>query len=162
MTSVYLALGTNIGKRERHLEAAIQALQNHPSIQVKRISSLYETEPVGFLDQAKFLNQVLECQVSLTAKELIQATQAIEKGLGREETFVNGPRIIDIDILIYGEVELNEPELTIPHPRMHLRAFVLIPLSELVPNLVIPGLNRTVETCLNELPKSDLKEVVMK
>lgn len=162
MKTVYLALGTNIGERETHLEKAVQALNDHPLIQVKRVSSLYETEPVGFLDQAKFLNQVLECQVKLSPEELIQATQEIEKQLGRKKTFVNGPRIIDIDILLYERVELDAPELTIPHPRMHLRAFVLVPLEELAPDLIIPGVGKRVSECLENLAASDLEEVVKK
>ncbi len=162
MKTVYLALGTNVGERKRNLEKAIQALKDHPLIQVKKISSLYETEPVGFLDQDKFLNQVLECEVDLSAKELIQTTQAIEKKLGRKKTFLNGPRIIDIDILLYEDIEINEADLIIPHPRMQQRAFVLVPLEELAADLVIPSVGETVSQCLKKLPSSDIAGLVKK
>ncbi len=126
----YLGLGSNVGDRAGYLRAALNALTQHP-VRVVRVSSLYETEPMGYLDQAKFLNAVAEVRTSLEPLALLRSLKAIETEIGRTPTFRNGPREIDIDLLAYEDVTLESDELTLPHPRMRQRAFVQVPLQEL-------------------------------
>ncbi len=127
----FLSLGTNIGDRLQYLHGAVQALWEHPNITVEDISSIYETEPVGYLDQANFLNAVLKISTSLSPHELLDVTQGIELQLGRKREIKWGPRTIDLDILLYNDENMETEKLIIPHPRMYERAFVLIPLKEL-------------------------------
>jgi 2-amino-4-hydroxy-6-hydroxymethyldihydropteridine diphosphokinase len=137
MSRVYLGLGTNLGDTERNLEQALRYLSEKVTILKK--SSLYETEPVGFKDQPWFLNMVAEAETDLSPSELICFTQDTEKRMKRVKTIVNGPRIIDIDILLYDDERVDAEGLTIPHPRMRERAFVMVPLYEISPELVISG-----------------------
>ncbi|OLS01903.1 2-amino-4-hydroxy-6-hydroxymethyldihydropteridine diphosphokinase [Tissierella creatinophila] len=135
MNKVYLGLGSNIGDSKRNIESALLLLSKKVNILNK--SSYYETEPVGFKDQPWFLNMVIEGETSLNPRELLDFTQSIERDMKRVKTIVNGPRIIDVDILIYGDIKMESENLIIPHPRMHERAFVMVPMFELAPKLVI-------------------------
>jgi 2-amino-4-hydroxy-6-hydroxymethyldihydropteridine diphosphokinase len=137
MSKVYLSLGANLGDKESNLEHALRLLSGEVAILKK--SSLYETEPVGFKDQPWFLNMVVEGDTDLSPEDLLSLTQSIEHEMKRVKTIVNGPRIIDIDILLYEDVAIETELLTIPHPRMLKRAFVMVPLYEISPELMLPG-----------------------
>ena len=139
---VYLALGTNLGDRLANLKQAILALT--PQLEVKVKSSVYETPPWGFKDQPKFLNQVIKAQTYLDPEPLLKHLKRLEVALGRKETFRNGPRFIDIDILFYDDLILDKPSLVIPHPRLQERGFVLLPLMDIAPDLVHPVNKKTV------------------
>ena len=135
--TVYLALGTNLGKRSTNLVQACKRLKEF--VTVMRSSHIYETPPWGVIDQPDFLNQVLEVTTALPPHELLTAVKKIEMEMGRVPAERYGPRLIDIDILVYGCHEVSSNELTIPHPRMAERGFLLVPLAELAPDLVPPG-----------------------
>ena len=143
---VYLALGSNLGERQRNLSRALELLS--PQVHIERVSSLYETDPVGYLDQPRFLNAVLRGTTTLSPHDLLAQAKEVEKELGREPGFPNGPRPIDIDILFYNKKIISSPELTIPHPRLEERAFVLIPLAEIAPNIAHPVTGRRVREML--------------
>lgn len=143
---IWLALGTNLGNRYWNLRDAITHLSQ--KVIVLRESSIYETAPWGVTDQPDFLNQVLEAETNLATDELLAFVKGIETGMGRVPSIRYGPRLIDIDILLYGSSQVNLPDLVIPHPRLAERAFVLTPLAELDPDLQIPGTGRTVSDCL--------------
>ena len=140
--SACLALGTNLGDRQANLRAAIDALK--PEIRVLDESSVYETEPWGYADQPPFLNMALRCETDLSPLELLRRLKDIESTLGRVASFRNGPRLIDLDILFYDNLVLESAPLVIPHPRLHERAFVLVPLAEIAPKLVHPLLGLSV------------------
>jgi len=131
--TIYLSLGSNLGDRSANLRAAIDALA--PNVRVTNISSRYETEPVDYLDQPWFLNCVVEAGTSLAPLDLLQALRKIESQLGSKREFAKGPRLLDMDILLYGNETIALPELQIPHPRMLQRNFVLAPLAEIAPSL---------------------------
>lgn len=135
---VFIGLGSNLGDRRSYLEAACCELSAHPGIRVLQRSSLYETEPLGYLDQGWFLNQVVEMETILDAEQLLSFTQGIEDDLGRKRSLRWGPRVIDLDILLYGDLVLNLPKLIIPHPRMYERQFVLVPLAEIAGKFLHP------------------------
>ena len=140
MAIVYLGLGSNIGDRTHYLVCACATLHLHPAIEVQAVSSLYRTAPVGFTDQAWFLNGVVRLSTTLNPSALLSVTQATERRLGRLATFRWGPRCIDIDILLYGGgAEVRKPYLTIPHASLLERAFVLVPLHELAADLPLPS-----------------------
>ncbi|MDA0733764.1 MAG: 2-amino-4-hydroxy-6-hydroxymethyldihydropteridine diphosphokinase [Chloroflexi bacterium] len=141
--TAYLGLGTNLGSREINLSRAVQSLTTSQTVQIVRSSSIYETAPWGYTEQPNFLNCVVEVNTWLSPVELLELAKQIENDLGREENFRYGPRLIDIDILLYGNdtVHLCHPDLEIPHPRIAERAFVLVPLSELAPDIMHPTLN---------------------
>ncbi len=132
MTITYLALGSNLGDRQAHLLDAIARL-NAAGVETLRRSSIIETPPAYVLDQPHFLNMVIEAQTSLFVTELLRRTQQIERDMGRRKIIDKGPRLIDIDILLFGNLSLQSPKLTVPHPLMHERPFVLVPLAELIP-----------------------------
>ncbi|ARF14205.1 2-amino-4-hydroxy-6-hydroxymethyldihydropteridine diphosphokinase [Sporosarcina ureae] len=131
MNNAYLSLGSNIGDRLEHLQHAVQLLNEHSSINVLQVSSVYETEPVGLTEQAKFLNVVVRLETTLEATELLSACQSIENKLGRMRKIRWGPRTVDLDILLYNEEHIQLENLIIPHLRMQERAFVLVPLVEI-------------------------------
>lgn len=137
MSKIYLSLGTNLGDKENNLEHALHFLSEKVIILKK--SSLYETEPVGFKDQPWFLNMVIEGETDLSPDDLLEFTKSIESKMKRVKTIVNGPRIIDVDILLYDDQEIETDLLIIPHPRMQQRAFVMVPLYEIAPDLMISG-----------------------
>ena len=147
MKTVYLSLGSNIGDREAMLHRALEAL-NAAGIAVTRTSSLYETEPQDLLHQPWFLNLVAECQTELFPLQLLRRVKKIEAEMGRTRSIAKGPRTIDIDILFYGSFIVQTPELTIPHPRLGERRFVLAPMAELAPDLRDPVTRRTMRDLL--------------
>ncbi|RPJ28000.1 MAG: 2-amino-4-hydroxy-6-hydroxymethyldihydropteridine diphosphokinase [Chloroflexi bacterium] len=143
---VYLALGSNLDDRLANLKQAIAALT--PQMDVKAKSQVYETPPWGYEDQPKFLNQVIRAKTYLEPEPLLKHLKRLELALGRKESFPNGPRSIDMDILFYDDLVLNTPSLVIPHPRLHERAFVLLPLMDLDPELVHPVTRKSVREML--------------
>jgi 2-amino-4-hydroxy-6-hydroxymethyldihydropteridine diphosphokinase len=136
--TVYLSLGSNVGDREENLRVAIAALAD-AGVDVKRVSSIYETEPVDLLEQPWFLNCVVQGETSVPAVELLRELREIERRMGSRKLVARGPRLIDIDILLYGQEAIDSPELQVPHPRMHLRRFVLAPLAEIAPEVKHPS-----------------------
>ena len=155
MTIVYLSLGSNIEDRVGYIQQAVKLLQNNNSFKVIRFSTLYETEPWGNKNQDWFLNAIIEAKTELSPQELLQHCQQVEKNLGRIREGIPrwGARTIDIDILLYGNHLISTDDLTIPHPRMHERAFVLVPMLELVPSLKHPILNKTMLELHEDLPQ---------
>lgn len=147
MRTVYLSLGSNLGDREGHLRAAVDLLRAE-GIRVLRVSSVYETEPMEVADQPWFLNLVVEAETDLFPKQLLARIRKIELGLGRRRERPKGARTIDIDILLYGDAVIETSELTVPHPRLAERRFVLEPLAELIPELRHPVNRRTVREML--------------
>jgi len=139
---VYLALGSNMGNRAANLKEAIASLA--PQMEVKARSAVYETDPWGFKEQEKFLNQVVRVETYLKPEQLIKHLKRLEVALGRKESFQNGPRLIDIDILFYDDLVLYSPALTIPHPHLHERAFVLVPLMDIASDLVHPVKKKSI------------------
>jgi len=127
----YIGIGSNIGDRQRYIDKAIRKLKETDDIRVNRVSGIYETEPVDGPAQGKYLNGAIEIETTLEPRKLLKKLQAIENELGRKRTVKNGPRTIDLDILLYGDRSINEPGLNIPHPRMFERGFVMKPLKEL-------------------------------
>lgn len=145
---VYVSLGSNLGDRRANLEAAVEKLEQEPGVRVLRRSSLYDTEPVGVADQPWFLNAVLEIETELAAGELLRKLKRIEWELGRQPGRRWGERLIDLDLLLYGEQSVAEPGLIVPHPEMWRRLFVLVPLAELAPDLRAPdgrGIGQVIE-----------------
>jgi 2-amino-4-hydroxy-6-hydroxymethyldihydropteridine diphosphokinase len=141
MTRAYVGLGANLGDREATIRSAIDLLPD-----VVAVSTLIETDPVGYLDQPRFLNGVAALETGLSPRELLGRLLDVERELGRTRDGPRfGPRTIDLDLLLYGDAVIDEPGLTLPHPRMHERRFVLEPLAELDPGLVVPGRGRLEE-----------------
>jgi 2-amino-4-hydroxy-6-hydroxymethyldihydropteridine diphosphokinase len=140
VTRAYVALGANLGDRERTLRAAVDALAAEDGIEVVAVSTLRETEPVGVGEQPRFLNGAAELETTLTSRELLARLLAVEQRFGRiRSPGEHGPRTLDLDLLLYGDEVIDEPGLAVPHPRLHERSFVLEPLAELAPGLVVPG-----------------------
>jgi 2-amino-4-hydroxy-6-hydroxymethyldihydropteridine diphosphokinase len=140
VSRAYVGLGANLGDRERTLRAAVDALAAEDGIEVVAVSTLRATDPVGVGDQPRFLNGAAELETTLTARELLDRLLAVEQRFGRVRVpGEHGPRTLDLDLLLYGDEGLDEPGLTVPHPRLHERMFVLEPLAELAPGLVVPG-----------------------
>jgi 2-amino-4-hydroxy-6-hydroxymethyldihydropteridine diphosphokinase len=142
----YIGLGSNLGEREAHLKAALSAIATLPETRLGRVSSLYDTAPVGDLEQPNFLNAVAQVETGLTARQLMWNLLLVERRLGRVRHPARrfGPRVIDLDLLVYGDQVLESDELVVPHPEMHRRGFVLAPLTEIEPGLVHPLLGRTM------------------
>ena len=135
----YIGLGGNLGDRRSYLERALELLDEDADIRVAAVSTFRDTDPVGYVDQPRFLNAVAVLETDLRARDLLERLLAVERVLGRERTGPRfGPRTIDLDLLLYGDEEIDEPGLIVPHPRLAERSFVLDPLAELAPDLVLP------------------------
>jgi 2-amino-4-hydroxy-6-hydroxymethyldihydropteridine diphosphokinase len=145
--TVYLGLGSNVGEREQHLQAAVDRLRSR-ELRIRRLSSVYETEPQGMRNQRWFLNLVAEAETDLFPRQLLGRIVKIERELGRRRMVENGPRTIDIDILFFGNAVVQTDELTIPHPRYAGRRFVLAPMVELAPDLRDPVSRQTMRELL--------------
>jgi 2-amino-4-hydroxy-6-hydroxymethyldihydropteridine diphosphokinase len=156
MTRVFLGLGTNVGNREENLRRAVQYLKA-TGIRVLKTSSVYEAAPVDYLEQAWFLNRVVEAETDLDAAGLLLTLRGIESAMGSKKPFAKGPRLIDLDILLYGNETIATPDLQVPHPRMLDRRFVLVPLVEIAPNLRHPSWDATAAEMLERT--SDRSEV---
>jgi 2-amino-4-hydroxy-6-hydroxymethyldihydropteridine diphosphokinase len=139
MTNAFIGIGSNLGDRETYLRRALEQLGSEEGLEVVAVSELRETEPVGPVEQGPFLNGAVQIRTGLPARKLLERLLAIEERLGRVRGERYGPRTIDLDLLLYGDEELDEPGLTVPHPRLHERRFALEPLAELAPDLVVPG-----------------------
>jgi 2-amino-4-hydroxy-6-hydroxymethyldihydropteridine diphosphokinase len=152
VTRAYVALGSNLGDRTQTLLDAVAALRAEDGVEITGVSSLIETDPVGFLDQPRFVNGVAALDTTLAPRELLTLLLEVEQRFGRRRDAVpaQGPRTLDLDLLLYGDAQLDEPGLQVPHPRLHERAFVLEPLAELAPGLEIPG-RGPVEALVAEL-----------
>jgi GTP cyclohydrolase-4 len=155
--SIYLALGSNLGDRRGNLAAALQRLRE--VVDIEALSSVYETEPVGYLDQPLFLNMACKGKTWLSASELLKYTQEIEIAIGRQPTFRNGPRPIDIDIILYDDLQVEQEGLILPHPRMTERAFVLTPLAEIASEVVDPVSGNTIQQLLDAISQEGVKKV---
>jgi 2-amino-4-hydroxy-6-hydroxymethyldihydropteridine diphosphokinase len=153
--TVYLSLGSNLGERAKNLLDAIAALRK-AGVDVTRISSMYETEPVDYLDQPWFVNIAVEAETELAPAALLRVLREIETQMGSKKLIAKGPRLIDTDILLYGDEAIDTPELQIPHSRMHLRRFVLEPLAEIAPNLQHPVLRLKVSEMLAQTPDNSI------
>ncbi|MGD8192462.1 2-amino-4-hydroxy-6-hydroxymethyldihydropteridine diphosphokinase [Brevibacillus ginsengisoli] len=153
----YLALGSNLGERQDHLQLAINAIHAVPEVTVNALSNVYETDPVGFEDQPAFLNMVIRVETTLPPEELLKRTLAIEQELGRVRTIRWGPRLIDIDILFYDDWQISLPDLQIPHPAMVERAFVLIPLRDLWGDAPLPVFHKPIHHYLENLEEKGVR-----
>jgi 2-amino-4-hydroxy-6-hydroxymethyldihydropteridine diphosphokinase len=152
VTRAYVALGSNLGDREQTIRSALTALDAEDAVDVVAVSSLTETDPVGYVDQPRFLNGAAAVETTLSAADLLALLLAVERRFGRvrEGGPAQGPRTLDLDLLLYGAAEIDEPGLRVPHPRLHERRFVLEPLAELDPSLEVPGKGE-IQSLLAEL-----------
>jgi len=156
---VFLSLGSNVGDREKNLRDAIAALPEL-GVQIKKVSSIYETEPLDLLEQPWFLNCVVEGETTVPPAALLKELRELEKRMGSKKPVARGPRLIDLDILVYGLQTINSPELQVPHPRMHLRRFVLAPLAEIARDLKHPSWRGNAAQLLDALKdKSAVKKI---
>ena len=160
MPLVYIGFGSNIGNRLKHIQNAIHALSKTEGIVLQKTSSVYKTDPVGYEAQAQFLNGAASIQTSLSPLSLLHTLKDIETVIGRQHRIHWGPREIDLDLLIYGDLCLQTEKLVVPHPEMHLRRFVLVPLGEIALNLVHPVFQESIQTLLERL--EDDKSVLKK
>jgi len=157
VADAYLGLGSNLGDREAMLRAAIAALDATPGVRVTAVSSLYETPPWGPVPQGPYLNACVALDTTLSPRELLRLCLAIERDHGRERAVRWGPRTLDIDLLLYGDETIDEEGLMVPHPRMTERAFVLVPLAEIAPELAIGG--RSIAESLKALDTSEIVRI---
>lgn len=148
MSAVFIGLGSNVGNRNDNLKKAVEMLESHSRIKVIKRSSIYETAPVGYVNQPDFLNAVVKIETALSPRELIKVTKGVEEELKRKRKTKWGPRTIDLDILIYDDVVMDEPHLKLPHPEIVNRAFVLVPLYEIAAELALPG-GKKIKDLLN-------------
>src|SRR3954453_1880163 len=157
MATAYIGVGSNLGDRTATLRTAVRRLQKFG--QITGVSSLYETEPVGYLEQPAFLNAVVALDTELAPVDLLRALLGIEGDLGRTRSFPDAPPPLDLDLLLVDDVTLETADMTLPHPRLHERAFVLVPLAELAPEMVHPVSGQTLRQLLSSLPDRSGVEV---
>ena len=150
MTTIYLSFGSNLGNKLENIRQALKLLNETNGIKITKASSIYETAPVGGVEQDYFLNGVCELETELTPYELLEAIQSIEYALKRVRKVHWGPRTLDLDILLFEDTVMNEARLTIPHPYMHERSFVLIPMNEIAPGVTHPVLHKTIHEMVFE------------
>lgn len=155
---VYLSLGSNIGNRQKNISNAVKFLKKNPKVQVEKLSSLYETAPIG-PPQRKFINAILKIRTSVSPHRLLYFLKSVEQKMGRKKIIHFGPRNIDIDLIFYGKKRIHSKNLQVPHPSFHKRKFVLVPLSEISPTLRPVGFRKTVSQLSDELtdPKQKVK-----
>jgi 2-amino-4-hydroxy-6-hydroxymethyldihydropteridine diphosphokinase len=152
MSKVLVGVGSNLGDREFLIRKAVEAMRDLPRTLVVRVSSLYDTDPVGEVDQPAFLNAVVWLETTLEPRELLWQLLLIEKRMGRVRSQRWGPRPIDLDLLFYDDETISEPDLTVPHPEAHRRGFVLLPLLELDPDFVHPSTGESIKKLIKKLP----------
>jgi len=157
--TVYIGLGSNIEDRSKYLSQAIADLILHSEITLVNFSSIYETEPIGYIDQNSFLNMVIKVKTSLKPLDLLRVTQEVEYKNGRKRDIKWGPRTLDLDILLYNQENIETEKLIVPHPRMQERAFVLIPLIEIDKDIKIPYINTSVSFHIDQLPEREGVEI---
>ena len=155
MPAVFIALGSNVGERQANLREAVRLLRES-GIEITKLSSAYETEPVDYLEQPWFLNSVLEARTDFPATQLLATLRAIESRMGSKKPFAKGPRLIDLDILLYGDETVDTPQLQVPHPRMLQRNFVMVPLAEIAPHLRHPSWPANITQLLAQSPDKSL------
>lgn len=155
MSIAYISFGSNIGNRVEYIETALGIIHANPCVQPPmRVSSYYETEPVGYTDQPKFINGVVKIDTTLSCKDLLELLQRVECMLGRKRTIHWGPRKIDLDILLYDDACISQPNLQVPHPEMHNRAFVMVPLNEIAPKIKHPLKGKAICELIKEMPET--------
>lgn len=152
MAQAFIALGSNLGDRLQHLRAALAGLRDQPAIELLRWSDAYETAPVGFIAQDPFLNAAAQIRTTLPPDELLGRLKELERNAGRVRADRWGPRTLDLDLLLYDDVEIQSPQMTLPHPRMHERWFVLQPLASIAPDQRHPTLQLTIAELLKRIP----------
>ncbi|WP_028988498.1 2-amino-4-hydroxy-6-hydroxymethyldihydropteridine diphosphokinase [Thermicanus aegyptius] len=156
---VYISFGSNQGDRLGFLGKGLLLLSLHREISISRISSVYETDPVGYLEQPLFYNMVAEARSTLSPYALLSFLLEVERKLGRVRIMKNGPRTLDLDLLLYGDRLICEENLIVPHPRLHERAFVIVPLWELEPTLLLPHLGKSIDEIKNEIGEEGVRRV---
>lgn len=152
--TVFVGLGSNIAGPREQVSQAMQELATLQQVRIVKRSSLYRSAPVGYLDQPDFINAVVQLHTTLSPRDLLDALLALEQRCGRTREFINAPRTLDLDVLLYDDIQHHEHGLTIPHPQMHLRAFVLLPLLEIAPDSFIPGIGPVIDVaqrCVDQI-----------